>query len=81
MAKKQKWHILGADGTEHVLTYTYSAFRREVTLTIDGECFLLPKGERQEPFRLGDEQAMLIIHRSGRAAIRTREGEAQEIKI
>ena len=77
MAKTQHWRVSLADG-EHELTYTRYALRSTVTLTIDGECFTLPKGEREEPFRLGDEQAILIIRKNGSAAIRLRDGEITE---
>lgn len=63
------------DGVTHTLIYTRSAFWRHVVLEIDGERFELPRGEREEPFRLGDEQAILRIKRDGSAAILTRDGE------
>ena len=77
MAKTQHWRI-ARSGNEHVLTYTRYAIRNKITLEIDGECFTLPKGEREEPFRLGDEQAILIIRKNGSAAIRLRSGEVAE---
>ena len=73
MAKRQYWEI-AMDGQTHRLTYTKRAFCATVTLNIDGTSFELPRGEREEPFRLGDEQAILGIDRHGRATIRTREG-------
>ena len=63
------------DGVTHTLVYTRSAFWRHVVLEIDGEIYELPRGEREEPFRLGDEQAVLRIRKDGSAAIFTREGE------
>ena len=77
MAKRQYWEIV-LDGQTHRLTYTRRALRATVTLDIDGTRFELPRGEREEPFRLGDEQAILGIDRHGRASIRTRHGLAEE---
>ena len=77
MAKRQYWEIV-LDGRTHRLTYTRRAFSSKVTLDIDGTSFELPRGEREEPFRLGDEQAILGIDRHGRASIRTRLGLAEE---
>lgn len=77
MAKRQYWEIT-LDGKTHRLTYTRRAFCSKVVLDIDGDRFELPRGEREEPFRLGDEQAILCIDRHGRAAIRTRQGTVEE---
>lgn len=77
MAKTQLFTIV-LDGEEHHLTYRRSLFWRHVELTIDGERYELPRGAREEPFRLGDEQAILCIRKDGSAAIRTRLGEAAE---
>ena len=77
MAKVQRFLIVRRD-TTHKLTYTYSHFGRNVVLEIDGERFELPKGERQEPFILDGEQAILCIARDGRASIIVREGEVTE---
>ena len=77
MARIQRFHVLCGDGA-HELTYTRPFLSRHVVLEIDGERFELPKGERQEPFRLGDEQAILCIDRNGRASILVREGEVRE---
>lgn len=77
MAKTQRFTIV-FDGEEHRLTYRRSLFWRHVELDIDGETYKLPKGAREEPFRLGDEQAVLCIRKNGSAAIHTRLGEAFE---
>lgn len=78
MAKKQQFHIT-LDGVEHEVIYTRPTFGRRVFIEIDGERYGLPRGAREEPFRLGDEQAILCIDRKGRASIRTRQGVAVEV--
>ena len=77
MAKKQYFHIT-LDGVAHEIIYTRPPFSRRVTVEIDGERYELPRGRREEPFRLGDEQAILCIDRKGRASIRTRQGVAEQ---
>ena len=77
MAKIQRFTVT-LDGVEHKLVYRRGVFWRHVVLEIDGEKYALPRGERQEPFILGGEQAVLIIRKNGSAAIQTREGEVQE---
>lgn len=79
MAKKQTWRV-ELDGVEHTLTYTRPTFASYILFQIDGDCFELPRGAREEPFRLGDEQAALCIRRNGKASIRLREGELPESK-
>lgn len=74
MPRTQRF-VVTLDGVTHTLLYTHSALRRYVVLEIDGERYELPKGAREEPFRLGDEQAILRIHKDGSAEILTREGE------
>ena len=74
MPRTQRF-ITVLDGVTHTLVYTRSVFWRHVVLEIDGERYELPRGEREEPFRLGDEQATLCIRKDGSAAIFTREGE------
>jgi hypothetical protein len=76
MPRTQRF-IVTLDGVTHTLVYTRSAFWRHVVLDIDGERYELPKGAREEPFRLGDEQAILRIQKNGDAAILTREGEVE----
>lgn len=77
MAKAQRFTVT-QDGVEHKLIYRRSVLWRHVVLEIDGERYELPRGERQEPFILGGEQAILVIRKNGSAAILTREGEAKE---
>jgi hypothetical protein len=77
MARVQRFHVV-CDDVAHELIYNRPRFSRHVVLEIDGEKFELPKGERQEPFRLGNEQAILCIGRDGRASILVREGEVRE---
>ncbi len=77
MAKIQRWSIT-LDGVMHHLTYTRPFLSRHVILQIDDEQYKLPRGAREEPFRLGEEQAILRICRNGRAQILTRMGEAEE---
>jgi hypothetical protein len=77
MPRTQRF-VVTLDGVTHTLIYTRSAFWRHVVLEIDGERYDLPKGAREEPFRLGDEQAILRISNNGDAAIFTREGEVQQ---
>ncbi len=74
MARTQRF-IVTLQGVEHQLIYTRPRFRRMVILEIDGERYELPRGERQEPFILGGEQAILHIHRDGCASITTRAGD------
>ena len=77
MAKVQRFTVT-QDGVEHKLVYRRSAFWKNVVLEINGERYELPRGERQEPFILGGEQAILVIHKNGSASILTREGEVQQ---
>ena len=78
MAKVQQWNVTQGDVT-HRLVYTRSFWSSKVTLQIDDEVFTLPCGARREPFRLGEEQAILHIRRSGKAQILTREGVVPEV--
>ena len=43
-------------------------------MQIDDQTFELPWGAREEIFRLGDEQAVLIVAKNGKIAIRLRDG-------
>ena len=57
-----------------------SQIRNEhIRMEIDGESFTLPRTQREEIFRLGDEQAILCVDRKGRATIRLRDGVIEEI--
>jgi hypothetical protein len=77
MPRTQRF-LVTQNGVLHTLIYTRSVFWRHVVLEIDGERYELPCGEREEPFRLGDEQAVLCIRKNGSAAILIREGEIKE---
>lgn len=77
MAKPQKWHV-DLDGTAYTITYTHRAFSGKVTVQINEENFTLPCGEREEIFRLGDEQAILCIDHRGKATIRMKQGILEE---
>ena len=78
MAKKQCF-LIESDGEQHRVIYTRAAFSNKIVVEIDGEQFTLPRGAREESFRLGDEQAILSIAKNGKASVRTRRGEAQEV--
>lgn len=78
MAKIQRWEI-PLDGETHHITYKRRALSRKVCMEIDGESFTLPRTQREEIFRLGDEQAILCVDRKGRATIRLRDGVIEEI--
>ena len=77
MAKIQTWTIPMNDEVFHV-TLTRRTFSRTVTMEINGETFKLEKGKREEPFRLGDEQAILYMESNGYAKIRLQKGFAEE---
>ena len=78
VAKKQYFRII-LDEVTHEVIYTRPSFSRHVLIEIDGEAFELPRGAREEPFRLGDEQAILCIAKNGKASIRTRYGAVDEV--
>lgn len=77
--KKYVWVAAIADTSEPMEKHTVSCvFRRltgRITVTIDGEDFRLPAGflglgaAKREIFRLGDEQAVLAVEKSGRAQL------------
>ncbi len=77
MSNKQ-YFFPECDGVTYHITCTRHPWRRYLELTIDEQCFTLPWGEREEIFRLGDEQAILCVARSGRVRIRLRDGEIPE---
>ncbi len=78
MAKKQCF-LIELEGEQHRVIYTRPAFSSKLVVEIDGEQFTLPRGAREEPFRLGDEQAILSIAKNGKASVRTRRGEVQRV--
>ncbi|MBQ9162711.1 MAG: hypothetical protein IJX74_05485 [Clostridia bacterium] len=81
--KKQHWKI-DVDGTVCDITYGFSRFGG-ITVGIDGEQFKLPAGflglgaARREIFRVGDEQAVLVVDRRGKAKLLFRSEEQKEI--
>ena len=79
MAKVQKWEI-ELNGEKFSLVYTRKALSGKVSMEINGEKFILPRKEREEIFRLGDEQAILCVDRKGKASIRIKNGEVAELR-
>lgn len=77
--RKYVWNAVIEDADTPRETHTVSCvFRRltgRITVTIDGDVFTLPAGllglaaARREIFRLGDEQAVLVVEKSGRAQL------------
>ena len=67
------------DGVTYHITCVRHPWRRYLELSIDEQSFKLPWGEREEPFRLGEEQAILCVSRSGSVRIRLRDGEVPEV--
>lgn len=72
------------NGTEtHTVTARFARLTGKITVTIDGDSFTLPAGflglgaARRDIFRLGDEQAVLCVERSGKMSLLLR-GEAVE---
>jgi hypothetical protein len=78
--RKQHWKI-NADEAVCDITYSFSRFGG-MTVGIDGENFKLPTGflglkaAKREIFRVGDEQAILVVDRKGKAKLLFR-GEEQ----
>lgn len=72
--KRMIWNIR-TEGASHSVTYAFSRLRGKITVTIDGDSFDLPAGflgihpSRREIFRLGDEQAVLVVDGKGRASL------------
>lgn len=63
-------------GTEnHTVTARMSRLAGRITVTIDGDSFVLPAGllgltaARREVFRLGDEQAVLCVEKNGKMSL------------
>ena len=88
MAKTTIWRI--SDGAvTHTVTYSLNKFTGRMTVTLDGDEFLLSAGflslkaARREPFRIVDadgeaEQAVLVVDKKGRANLIFR---AKEVAI
>ena len=75
MKKKNQQYFLVTCGEQ---TYSIRCTRyrlcKKLTMQIDDQTFELPWGAREEIFRLGDEQAVLIVAKNGKIAIRLRDG-------
>ena len=79
MAKITTWRIATED-SEHTITYSLNKFTGRMTVTLDGDEFVLSAGflslkaARREPFRIVDtdgeaEQAVLVVDKKGRASL------------
>lgn len=79
MAKTITWRI-PADAPTHTVTYSLNKFTGKMTVTLDGDEFILSAGflslkaTRREPFRIVDEegeaeQAILVVDQKGRATL------------
>ena len=90
MAKITTWRI-ATETAEHVVTYSLNKFTGKMTVTLDGDEFVLSAGflslraARREPFRIVDadgeaEQAVLVVDKKGRASLifRTKEVVAEQ---
>jgi hypothetical protein len=79
----KKWIVRTGDG-EHTVEYRRSFFGI-VHVTIDGDSFRLGFvsrfKERNEPFRVGDEQCMLMIKRGGKAEVSAAGCEIERVKV
>ncbi len=87
MAKTTTWRIQTED-SEHVITYSLKKISGRMTVTLDGDEFILPAGflslkaARREPFRIvgadGEaEQAILVVDQKGKASLLFRAKEVQ----
>ena len=79
MAKTTVWRI-PAEEPVHTVTYSLNKFTGKMTVTLDGDEFILSAGflslkaARREPFRIVDEegeaeQAILAVDQKGRASL------------
>ena len=74
MSKKQVWNVT-LDEERHEVMCEFSRAKGRITVTIDGESFDIPcglfgcKAKRREPFRLGDDQAILAVDGHGHATL------------
>ena len=72
--KFMTWHIQTQE-ENHIVTYQFARLKGKMTVTIDGDGFDLPAGflgmkaSKREIFRLGDEQAVLVVDQKGRAKL------------
>ncbi len=88
MAKTTTWHLQTED-SEHIITYSLKKLIGRMSVTLDGDKFVLPAGflslkaARREPFRIvgadGEaEQAILVVDKRGRASLLFR---AKEVPV
>ena len=72
--KQKNWSVC-ADDTLHTVAYAFARMKGKITVTIDEDSFDLPAGflglkvARREIFRLGDEQAVLVVNKKGDAEL------------
>ncbi len=80
---KIKWNISAEDG-EHTVEYRRSPLGI-VRVSIDGISFKLGYisrfTTRNEPFRVGDNQCMLMIKRGGKAEVSASDCEVERVKL
>ena len=78
--KRMAWNVQ-TEEQNHRVEYAFSHMRGKITVTIDGDAFELPAGflgshpARREIFRLGDEQAVLVVDGKGHAKLLFRAAE------
>ena len=78
--KRMTWNV-HTEEENHRVDYAFSRLKGKVTVTIDGDAFDLPAGflgtrpSRREIFRLGDEQAVLVVDGKGNAKLLFRAAE------
>lgn len=70
---RRSWTLTDGDETHRVL-FECAGVTKKITVTIDGDAFVLKTGllrspARREPFRVGDEAYMLVVDKKGRADI------------
>lgn len=73
--KQTHWQVTGSDGAAHTLTVAFSRLKGQVLVTVDGETFALPAGflglsvARREMLLLGEDKALLVLDKAGRAEL------------
>ncbi len=91
LMKSTAWQIRTED-TTHTVTYTLALLSGRMTVTVDGDTFVLSAGflslraARREPFRLvspdGEpEQAILVVDKKGRPALLFRAREVAPTEV
>ena len=80
---RRRWNIETGEGV-HTVEYRRSLFGI-VRVVIDGESFNLGYvsrlSKRSEPFRVGDEQCVLMIKRGGGAEIVAADCKVERLKV